>query len=370
MSDLLIDDWYQLAEAERVPSPRVLVSPHTVVKNIDSAIRVAGSPDRLRPHIKTHKSADVIRLHLERGVSRFKCATIAETLLLAQTGCPDILLAYQPVGPALEQLHEACRKYTGARFSCLVDNLSTARAIDAAGERNGVVLGVYVDLDVGMGRTGVATGDPAIRLYEFLEESRWLEARGIHAYDGHIHDGDLDTRCQRAAESRAAAFTVSERVSADVPEIVLGGTPSFPCHAEAWTPGVALSPGTYVYSDWGYATSYPDLPFRGGAVVFGRVISARADRFTIDIGSKAIAADPAQPRGTILNIPDAVAGPQSEEHWVFSSGSPPAVGTPVYVWPTHICPTIEHHDEVLLVEEHRVTGTWQVTARGRGAFGG
>lgn len=358
-----IGDWYRLLEAEHVPSPRVLVNAAVVEENIDSAIRTVGGPARLRPHVKTHKSKTVVKLHRDRGIETFKCATTAEAEMLAAAGCGDVLVAYQTVGPALEELHALARRYRSTRFACLVDNLSTARAIDAACERNGAVLGVYLDLDVGMHRTGVEPGAAAEELYDFLDDARWLEARGLHAYDGHIHDGELSARSRHAAAARETALALASSTGAG--EIVLGGTPSFPCHAAAWQPGITLSPGTYVYHDWGYACRYPDLPFYGAAVVFGRVIARRIGSFTVDIGSKAIAADPAQPRGTILNIPEAVAAGQSEEHWVFTVDEPPAVGTPVYVWPTHICPTIEHHDEVLIVTDGRVTGRWPVDARGR-----
>lgn len=358
-----IGDWYKLVEAENVPSPRVLVNAAVVGENIDAAIRTAGGSERLRPHVKTHKSQAVVKLHRDRGIDAFKCATTAEAEMLAVAGCADVLVAYQTIGPALNELHALARRHRSTRFACLVDDLSVARALDAAGERNGVVLGVFLDLDVGMHRTGITPGSSADELHAFLEAARWLEARGIHAYDGHIHDGELSARCRRAAQTRGMALEFAARVGAT--EIVLGGTPSFPCHAAAWQPGVTLSPGTYVYHDWGYATRYPDLPFRGAAVVFGRVIARGTGSFTVDIGSKAIAADPAQPRGTILNLPRAVAGGQSEEHWIFTMENPPAVGTPVYVWPTHICPTIEHHDEVLLVTDGRVTGAWTIDARGR-----
>jgi len=159
-----------------------------------------------------------------------------------------------------------------------------------------------------------------------------------------------------------------------VPEVVLGGTPSFPCHADAIASldedeqaAITLSPGTYGYFDWGYATRFPDLPFRAAALVLGRVISVPTPgRFTIDVGSKAIAADPAAPRGTLLNLPSAIAGPQSEEHWVYTIDPPqtPVVGAVVYVWPKHICPTVEHYDRVAVVgTDGRLVEWWPVTAR-------
>ena len=363
--------WYQLNDPRDVASPCVLVYRDRVIRNIESAILLAGGPDQLRPHVKTHKSADVVRLHLKRGVTRFKCATVAEATMLAQAGAQDILLAYQPVGPVVDHLCQLARKHSRVRFGCLLDNEATLGTLETLCEHTGVVLFAYVDLDVGMHRTGIQPGSAADALYSRIAQSRWIEAGGIHAYDGHILDGDREVRRESARESRDKALMMRARLTGlqlAVPEVVLGGTPAFGCHAEAVVGGITFSPGTYVYSDWGHGSGYPDLPFEAAAVVLGRVISVPTPgRFTIDVGSKAIAADPTPPRGMLLNYPNAIGGNQSEELWVFTvgEGDSPSVGMPVYVWPRHICPTIEHYDDVVVVEDGRVVDRWPVTARGR-----
>ncbi len=377
--------WYEVREIESLPSPCVLVSRPGVIANIEAAIARAGGPERLRPHVKTHKSAQVVQLHLERGVRRFKCATPAEAEMLARAGVRDVLIAYQLVGPGAEILRDLIGRYPDTRFGCLVDNGTTLDQLEAVfqgydpDQRAPFVL---VDLDVGMHRTGIAPGDRADQLYRRITVSPCLKAGGIHAYDGHIREISPEKRAEEAAGARTTALEMRNRLQREglpVPEVVLGGTPTFPCHADAYVEGCSLSPGTYSYHDWGYASAFADLPFRDAAVVLGRVVSVpEPGQFTIDVGSKGIAADKDQPRGMLLNVPDAEAGPQSEEHWVFtvpaggtSSGKQavagtPAVGTPVYVWPRHICPTIEHYDEVLVVGEDRtVIERWPVTARGR-----
>lgn len=364
--------WYALNETESLLSPALLVYPERVIANIERTIALAGAPERLRPHVKTHKSADVVQMHLERGVSRFKCATPAEALMLARAGATDVLIAYQLTSPARKFVAELARRYTGTRFGCLVDNGESLRQLDVACADRGVTLTVYLDLDVGMHRSGISPGEEADRLYREFAEQRNLRPGGIHAYDGHNRHPILTEREAGAARSRGIVLAMRERlIRAGLPveEVVLGGTPSFPCHAAAWEAGITLSPGTYTYFDWGSATTLPDLPFVGAALVFGRVVSVPAPgRFAIDVGSKAIAADYDQPRGIILNLPAAEAGPQSEEHWVFtiSPEVTPRVGTPVYVWPRHICPTVEHYDRAELVDAAgMLCGWWPVSARGR-----
>jgi D-serine deaminase-like pyridoxal phosphate-dependent protein len=366
------DTWYEIADETTAPSPQVLIFPERVTRNIRSAIRSVGGGERLRPHVKTHKSGDVVRLHLDEGISKFKCSTLSEATMLVDAGASDILIAYQLVGPNQSMLCDMIRRFPGTRFACLVDNADTVTALEREGQTADVQITVYIDLDVGMHRTGIAPGDDALELYRKIARSTVLIAGGLHAYDGHIHDSDMSQRRERAAEARLGATRMRDQLLAEgfpVPEIVVGGTPTFPCHAEALEEGMTASPGTYPYFDWGYATNFPHLPFVGAAVLLSRVISVPAPgRFTVDVGSKAIAADPVQPRGTILNLPEAEAGPQSEEHWVFtvSQENTPQVGEVMYIWPRHICPTIEHYNHVAVVSgDGRITDHWEVTARGR-----
>ena len=370
------DIWYEIADETAAPSPQVLIFPERVTRNIRSAIRSVGGAERLRPHVKTHKSRDVVRLHLDEGITKFKCSTLSEATMLVDAGASDVLIAYQLVGPHQAMLCDMIRRFPGTRFACLVDNADTVTALEREGQTANVQITVYIDLDVGMHRTGILPGDDAMELYRMIARSPVLIPGGLHAYDGHIHDSDVSQRRERAAEARLGATRMRDQLLAEgfpVPELVVGGTPTFPCHAEALEEGMSASPGTYPYFDWGYATNFPDLPFVGAAVLLSRVISVPVPgRFTVDVGSKAIAADPVQPRGTILNLPEAEAGPQSEEHWVFtvSQENTPQVGEVMYIWPRHICPTIEHYNRVAVVSgDGRITDHWEVTARGRDGDG-
>jgi D-serine deaminase-like pyridoxal phosphate-dependent protein len=149
--------------------------------------------------------------------------------------------------------------------------------------------------------------------------------------------------------------------------IIAGGTPSFPCHAvhSDWY----LSPGTSFIHDFGYDTNFPDLACTPAAVVASRVVSHPAPyTFTCDCGVKAIATDPMPERGTIAGLPEAKTVMQNEEHWVFRLPEEipvPAIGTVLYIIPTHICPTSALYPEILVAKDGQITETWPVTARNR-----
>ena len=94
--------WYELAETNTVSSPALLVYPKRIQYNAELMLQMAEDPDRLRPHIKTHKMAEIIQIQLQLGIRKFKCATLAEAELLARSGAPDVLLAMQPVSVHLK----------------------------------------------------------------------------------------------------------------------------------------------------------------------------------------------------------------------------------------------------------------------------
>ena len=109
---------------------------------------------RLRPHVKTHKIREVSQLLLEAGITKFKCPTIAEAEMLAGIQAPDVLLPYQPIGPKVERLIQLIKNYPATRFSCLVDNIKAVDWIAQKAMEEGVTIPVYIDLNVGMNRTG------------------------------------------------------------------------------------------------------------------------------------------------------------------------------------------------------------------------
>src|ERR1043166_4762155 len=114
-----IDSWHKVFNVREVASPALLVYPDRIEENIRRMIQIAGGTGRLRPHVKTHKLAEVIHMQMEQGIARFKCATIAEAEMAAGCGAKDVLLAYQPVGPNVERLVRLARTFPNTKFSAI-----------------------------------------------------------------------------------------------------------------------------------------------------------------------------------------------------------------------------------------------------------
>lgn len=366
-----MDPRYPLNDPGRLLSPSLLIHRELLRRNLESMIALARGADRLRPHVKTHKMAEVVRLCERMGIRKHKCATIAEAEMVARAGGSDILLGYPTVGPNIERLARLVRAYPEATFRAVVDHPDLARALSSALERTDQPLPVLIDLEVGMGRTGIMPGDAALELALLVDRLPNLVLDGLHAYDGHIHDTDLAERRRSAQPGIERTLRLRDQIQArgvPVSRLVMGGAPTFPVHATLDEPGVECSPGTCTLFDVGYATRYPDLPFVPAAILLTRVISQpRPGRLCLDLGHKAVAADPPGARLTLLGIPEATLGGQSEEHLVVETphaGQYPP-GTPVLALPTHICPTCALHRRVYVIEGGDLVDEWEVSARDR-----
>jgi len=361
--------WYDITNVDEVISPSLLIYPDRVEENIRRMITLAGSPARLRPHIKTHKLPEIVRMQLAQGITRFKCATLAEAEMAADAGAADVLLAYQPVGPNVERFVQLVKKFSGTKFSALVDNAFSLRAISASFAKAGVVADILLDIDCGMHRSGIEAGPEAFALYPLLCELPAVKAGGLHVYDGHISDTDVAAReqnCSTAFVPINAMRDELRRAGIPVPRIVAGGTPTFPIHAK--NADVECSPGTCVLWDWGYSHELSDMDFLHAALVLTRVVSKPGgNRLCLDLGHKSIASEKPQPRVQFLSLPDAQAISHSEEHLVIESARAQEieVGACLYGVPRHVCPTVALYSEAVVVRDGRACERWKVTARER-----
>jgi D-serine deaminase-like pyridoxal phosphate-dependent protein len=362
-------DWFALSNAGNIPSPALILYPDRIRENIRRMIQVGGSADRLRPHIKTHKLAEVVRLHLEQGIRKFKCATIAEAEMAALAGAADVLIAYPVVGPNAGRLLELVRKFPAANFSSIADDAGAMQALSETFAGAGQTIEVLLDIDCGQHRTGVEAGPKALELYRLLGSLPGLKPGGLHVYDGHINEPDPAKRASLCDAAFAPVRGLQIELTKDglsVPRAVAGGTPTFPIHAT--NPQVECSPGTCVLWDFGYSTKFADLDFLHAALVLTRVVSKPGTgHLCLDLGHKAIAAENPHPRVEFLNLAGAVPVSHSEEHLVVQTtrANEFSIGDCLYGVPRHVCPTVALYSEAMAVKNGAATEKWKITARER-----
>jgi D-serine deaminase-like pyridoxal phosphate-dependent protein len=361
--------WVRGVDLLRVPSPALLLSVEGVRENVRRMIAIARDPARLWPHVKTHKLAWIVQEQLTRGITRFKCATIAEAEMTAEAGAAEVLLALQPVGPNLERFFALQRRFPKTSFSTLADDAGALKALERSAAEAESPAAIMLDIDVGQQRTGVAPDESAVSLYQRIANSRWLRPAGLHAYDGHLHQSDARERTAASNEAFAPVDALQNRLAAlglPVPHVVVGGTPTFPMHAAR--DGVECSPGTCVLWDAGYAHGLPDLDFVTAAALLTRVVSKpAAHRICLDLGHKAVASEMPHPRVVFPDLPEAKPVAHNEEHLVLETAAAEGfcVGDELIGVPWHICPTVALHAEAVLIEYGRVARTEAVAARAR-----
>lgn len=361
-------EWYRIDNMETLDTPAVVVYPDRVKENIRILKTFVPDMNKVRPHMKTNKSASIARMMMYEGITKFKCATISEAEMLAATGAADVLLAYQPVGPKAERLAELVKKFPSTKFSCLIDNNAAAKHLDDVFSRQNLRMNVLIDVNIGMNRTGILPAK-AYDLFHACLSLKGIKVIGLHAYDGHLRDTDVEERTKKCNEAFAPVNLLREKMSmlAGNITVIAGGTPTFPVHAKR--KGVECSPGTFIYWDKGYQSILQEQPFVFAALIVTRVVSKPTDEtICVDLGHKAIASENSiQQRVTFLNAPDLKPIGHSEEHLVLQAekGNGYCIGDVLYGVPYHVCPTIALHDRTAVVENNTVTGFWNTESRNR-----
>lgn len=362
-------EWFRFNNSGQVDTPALIIYPDRVTENIERLKQMVPSPELLRPHVKTNKSAGVTRLMIQQGINKFKCATIAEAEMLGICGAKDALLAYQPTQQKFERLLHLIKTYPHTSFSCLTDNAETAAMISAIALKNDITMPVFIDLNVGMNRTGIHA-DKAFELFEQLMQLPGISLKGFHAYDGHIRDKDISRRtshCNLDFEPVEALRKKIKDNGLPFPLLIAGGSPTFSIHSKR--ENVECSPGTFIFWDKGYYDNIPEQDFLFAALILTRVISLPDEtKICIDLGYKSIACEnDLQNRVYFLNAPGLEPYSQSEEHMVIDTGKDHtfAIGDELFAVPVHICPTVAMYDSAGIVSSSSLDTNWQITARGR-----
>lgn len=359
---------YLIHQTEALQTPALIYHADLIERNTRNAIEMAGGPERLWPHVKSHKMREMIQMQQRMGITRFKCATLSEAKMLAELGARHILVAYPLVGPNIEGFLRLVEAYPQSAFYAIGDDAGQLERLSEASAAIGRRANAMIDINMGMDRTGI-TPDGALALYERCAALPGLAMRGMHGYDGHANDPDPKARAAKSSAAMEAILSIREALiqkGIGCELLVIGGTPSFPIHMSQRD--VYLSPGTIFLLDARYMLDLTDLPMVPAAMLLTRVISHPAEGlFTLDLGSKAISTDMGE-RGLLLSVPDATPVRHSEEHWVFrmpEGQERPAIGSVQYVLPMHVCTTTMLYPSVRIARDHQLVETWALAARDR-----
>ena len=374
ISEYAWDPRYAVSGVEDVMTPALVVYPEFIASNIQRTLDLlGGDANRWRVHIKTAKLGYTVRMMVERGIRNFKCATTLELLLACQSGAADVLLAYPSIGANARRVRQIAEQFPAVRVSVLADTEGQLE------QWRGSRLGVFVDINSGMNRTGIEEGfgGAVVNLARVITAAG-LEFRGLHYYDGHIRSTDEVERTKAAHHGYARLMEIEkeiERIGIRVPEVITAGTPTLPCAASFEPFRNAsfvhrISPGTVVYADASMLEQLPEkYGYRPAVLVMARVVShPREGIVTCDAGHKTVSADSGIPTCVVVGHPELTPLSPSEEHLpmqVAAGATGPDVGEVLYLLPRHICPSVNNFDDALLVRNGAIEAVEKVTARGR-----
>lgn len=376
LSEFAWDQCYRVSSVDDVLTPALLLYPEIVSSNIERTLALlGGDANRWRVHIKTAKLGFTLRMLVEHGIRNFKCATTLELLVACRSGAGDVLFAYPAVGANARRVREIADQFPEVRISVLAENEEQVR------QWRGAQVGVFLDINPGMNRTGVeqSRSDKVVGLVRTIGEAG-MEFRGLHYYDGQY--GGLEGRARSTAAQAGYDLLLElvskiQRSGVRMPEVITAGTPTLPCSLAY--PGFQgrefihrVSPGTIVYGD---ATSLIQLPgeygLRPAVLVLTRVISRpRLGIVTCDGGHKAVSADAGVPTCAVVGHPELTPLSPSEEHLplaVAGDAAGPTIGDALYLLPRHVCPTVNNFDCALLARDGHIEAMEEVSARGREA---
>ncbi len=343
---------YLIREPHRIPTPRLVVFEAMVDRNITTMKKLLASvrPDLglpcLCPHVKTHKSVWATEKLLQQGVRWFKCTPNELDMLLAAKA-DNIFIAFPLVSAAVKFVAERMISHPDVHFYVQVSKPQHVRILADVARQYHVTWHYFIDLDVGMGRTGIPP-QQALSFYHSIENEKSLVFAGLHAYDGH---NQLPTLEERRAEAYRALSPVMDlvqnfaRQGISVPHLIVGGTPSFLPDAE-YLYGqnlpceILLSPGTWIYFDSGYGQKMPDT-FLPAALILCQVMDKVGDdRYTLNLGHKRWAVD--QGPIELFSVAGTSAVKWSEEHTVVKAPSeePLEIGDYILIVPRHVCSTV------------------------------
>ncbi len=363
-------DWYHIQNIEDIDSPSIVLFEDRLMHNLLKMLDMAGNDaSKLMPHIKTNKMPKVIERMISLGIKNFKASTIAEAEVAANQGAKSVLIAHQLVGPKIQRFFTLIEQFPKTQFTTIVDHLDTIKKLHEESYKKNIQIDIYIDINSGMNRSGVRIGSSLNFLLEELPKYASLKFKGFHVYDGHLRDIDFKQRkdkIEHEIELIQNLFDYLKRKHPNI-QLICGGTPTFTSHiTETYR---ICSPGTCVFWDWGYSEKLVEQEFKYATILITRVISKPIEGIiTIDLGHKSVAAEnPIDKRVKFLNLNGYKLLSQSEEHGVLQvkNWGNIKIGDLFYGVPYHICPTVNLHDEVSIINDGKKVDSWEITARKR-----
>ena len=324
---------------------------------------------QLRPHVKTHKTPIISHKQIAAGAIGVTCAKLGEAEAIIHAGIRDVLIANQIVGA--QKIARLINLAKHSEIMVAVDNAQNVRAISEAASAKDANVRILVEVNVGMDRCGVESGEPALELAELIRKSPNVEFAGLMGYEGHTvakpDKAERNAAAREAIQILVDAKHYLEKRGVPVSIMSGGGTGTF--NITGSIPEMTeVQAGSYVLMDSTYGNVQGiGEHFERALSVLATVVSRPApDRIIVDTGLKVLAKEFGIPQ------PVGVTGVEmtglSEEHGkmlVSDENVSLSPGDKLEILPTHCCTTVNLHDRYYGIRNDIVESVWEIAARGK-----
>ncbi len=351
---------------DEVSTPALIIDYNLMKKNIDTMAKFAKENKiNLRPHVKTHKCPIIGKKQLKAGANGICVAKVGEAEVFAQHGFDDILIANEVV--ELNQAKRLIELNKSKKVRVCVDSENNVKDLSNIATKENVELEVLIELNIGMDRTGVLPGEPALNLANQIKKSPGLKLVGIQAYNAYLtRVADYNDRKAQTEEKHSPIIETRDLLNKngfDINYITTSGSGEYMFWSKL--EGISeIQPGTYVFSDLHLYEVVKD--FNIAASVLSTVCNQTAKKkFTIDAGSKAIPQGDGKP--IFKDFPNTTIRLMTEEHSQFRASAKDnfEYGQKVELIPAHICITVNLYDFFTVIKDGEIFARWNILARGK-----
>ena len=351
-------------------TPALLIDLDKMEANIETMANYFSTVNAdLRPHVKTHKTPIIAHKQIAAGAIGVTCAKLGEAEAVIHAGIRDVLIANQIVGA--QKIARLINLAKHSEIMVAVDNAENVQAISDAAAAKGATVRMLVEVNIGMDRCGVESGEPTLKLAEQIRQSPNLIFEGLMGYEGHTvakpDRSERDTNAREAMQRLIDAKTYLEKHDVQVSIMSGGGTGTFNITGSI-SEMTEVQAGSYVLMD----STYRNVEgvgdhFDCALSVLATVVSRPStDRMIVDTGLKVLAKEFGIPQPIGVNGVEMTG--LSEEHGnmqVSEASVSLKPGDKLEILPTHCCTTVNLHDRYYGIRNGIVESVWDIAARGK-----
>ena len=366
---------------DELDTPALILDLDVLENNIKRMSNICKKSNvKLRPHIKTHKMPIIAHLSIDAGAVGIAVSKLGEAEVMEASGIKDIMVANQIIGERkIKRLINLSRRI---KISSLVDSIEGARMLSEIAAKEGINLTVYLEINIGMNRCGVKSGESAVEMAKSISLLPNLNLVGVLGFRSvwykQLQKYDQNIIWKLGIEEGKILVENAEKIrkaGVQITEVVAGSTPT--SAAASTVPGVTeVQPGTHVFNDiMTVSVGGCEVKDCAASVIVTVTSKPTARRAIIDAGTKTLVGDygsecfPSivEGHGLIKNKTDVILKNYSEEHGelLLDSNCDINIGDRLEIIPNHICPVVNTFDEIIGVRNGRIEVVWPILARGK-----